>query len=347
MKISIDARIFWKTHKKFFLEFLSKFKQKNPNDTIKVYSKIEDIEDIDFVENSNYNSLFWEQSIFFKQLLNDKHNIFITFEQTYPILHKSRTFQIITSLENILYPDLEHSKFLKKYSQMLAIKSSLKKSYKIICFSSQTKKEINEKLNISEEKIEVISPFFEISKPSESKVDIKTKHCLTWDYIIYDSEPGNNKNIKRFLESVVEVNKEEKLNIIFIGNNISSDIETRELVIKLWLKDNVIFAWEPNENELWVYYTQSIWVIYPTIYDSFPFSLKNALSYNTPIISSELDEVINIFWNKINYFSPISVTSIKNEIKKLLKNKKNPDYSEILKKYSSEKFVDNLTSLIK
>jgi len=103
----------------------------------------------------------------------------ISFEQTFPIFYKSRVIQIIPTLENILFPDLSHTKFFKKYTSLFIIKNSLKKSHKIICFNTQTKNELNEKLNISEEKIEVISPFFPSSPEISSKIDIKTKHCLT------------------------------------------------------------------------------------------------------------------------------------------------------------------------
>lgn len=336
MKIWIDVRTFWNIYKKFFEEFLESFQNKNENDLINIYK-----------EDKKNNNFFSEQILFLKKLLKDKNDILVSFEQTFPLFYSGRVFQIIPSLENILYPDLVNTKFLKKYSSLFVLKNSLKKSYKIICFNEQTKNELNEKLNISEDKIEIINPFFTCSPKENSKIDIKTKHCLTWDYIIYDNETGSNKNIKRFFESIVEINKETKLNIMFIWNKIANDVEIREMLIKMWLKDLVVFTWIPTENELWLYYKQSIWVIYPTIYDGFPFSLSNAINYNTPIISSNLNEVRNIFWNKINYFSPISVISIKNEILALMKEKPNPNYKEILEKYSKEKFVDNLISLIK
>ncbi len=339
MKIWIDSRYFSKLQNKFFEEFVEIFTQKNENDTINIYDEK--------VNNKLTQNLFWEQTLFLQQLLKDKNDILISFEQTFPILYNSRVIQIIPSLENILYPDLSNTKFFRKYSTLFTIKNSLKKSYKIICFNKKTKEDINEKLNISEDKIEVISPFFPASPKESAKIDIKAKHSITWDYIIYDSETWNNKNLKRFLESISEINKDKELNIIFIWNKIASDIEVRELVIRLWLTEKIVFAWIPADNELWLYYKQSIWVIYPTIYDSFPFSLANAINYETPIIASDLDEIRNIFWDSISYFSPISVISIKNEIINLTKKKKTPNYKDILEKYSKENFALNLTSLIK
>jgi hypothetical protein len=37
----------------------------------------------------------------------------------------------------------------------------------------------------------------------------------------------------------------------------------------------------------------------------------------------------------------MSINEIKSEILKLKDNKKSPDYSEILEKYSSQKFIEN------
>jgi hypothetical protein len=88
--------------------------------------------------------------LFFKKLLNDKNDLVITFNDTFPIFYKKRFVQIITSLEKLLYPTLENSKTFKKHTYQYILKSNLKNSEKIVCFDEKTKKDINEKLNIDE-----------------------------------------------------------------------------------------------------------------------------------------------------------------------------------------------------
>jgi glycosyltransferase involved in cell wall biosynthesis len=113
--------------------------------------------------------------------------------------------------------------------------------------------------------------------------------------------------------------------------------------LKLWIKNQVIFIWYLEWYELASYYTQSAWVIFPLLYTSFPFSLNNALAFNTKILSSDIDEVQDILWEKAFYFSPISsieMIKIMNDVSLLEKIEIN--YDEIKTKYSCENFITQL-----
>lgn len=345
MKIWIDVRNISIEQNKFVLEFINYFNSKNKDNILNIYSN-SDIEWVKIIKSKNFNSLFWEQILFLKRLLDDKNDLVITFNDTFPIFYNKRFIQIITSLEKLLYPNIENSKSAKKHTYQTILKSNLKKAEKIICFDEKTKKDINEKLNIDESKIEIIPGFFYSFKEENGEINlqinIKQKHWLTWDYLIYNSETWTNKNIKRMLEAISKTN----ISLIFIWNKISSDIETRELIMRFWVKDKIIFAWNPDDNELWFYYKQSLWVIFPLLYSSFPFYLNDVINFKTAIISSNIDEIKNIFWDKANYFSPISTIEITENIEKIIKLwKKEVNYDTIIKKYSANNFISNLSQI--
>lgn len=341
MKIWIDIRTLSSEQKKFSWEFIKFFHANIWDNILQVYSNTE-IDGIDTISSKRFNSFFWEQVLFLKRLLEDKNDIIITFNDTFPVFYKKKFIQIITSLEKLLYPTIENSQSFKKHSYQNILKANLKKAEKIICFDEKTKKDINEKLNIEESKIELLSPFFYKWDEPTSQIDIKLKYSLNWDYIVYDSETGSNKNIKRLLESISKTN----INIIFIWNKISSDMETRELIIRLWLKDRVIFAWIPDNKELWLYYKQSLGVIFPLLYSSFPFSLSKAIQFKTQILWSNIDEMNTIFGNNINYFLPTSTIEITECIENIIKTwKKEINYDAITQKYTLEKFSNNLSKI--
>lgn len=339
MKIGIDIRNFSNLQENFLHNFLIYLGSKDF--TLNIYSNNE-IEWIKIIKSKNFNSFFWEQILFLSKLIQDKNDIVITFNDTFPIFYNKKFIQIITSLEKLLYPNINNSKSFRKHSYQNILKSNLKQAQKIICFDEKTKKDINEKLNIDEVKIEIISPFFyEIKKPT-SIIDIKSKHSLNWEYLLYNSWVWINKNLKRLFESISKTN----INMIFLGNNISNDLETREMIIQYWLKDKIIFAWEPDEKEIWLYYKQSLGIIFPLLYSSFPFSLNDAVNFNAQIIASDIDEIRNIFWNKINYFSPISTIEIIKSIENLIKSwKKEINYNNIIQKYTIENFTNNFINL--
>ncbi len=350
MKIWIDARSFSVNEKNFFNEFLKTLKSENTQNVINIYcnwiSKINN-PNFNIISSKNYVSFWWEQSLFLKRLLKDNNDVVISFEETFPIFYKNRLIQIINSLEQVLYPNIHNAKLFSKYSYLFRKKRNLKHAKKIICYHEKTKKEINEKLNIPENKIEVLKPFFYNSLPSNSLINIKNKHSISWDYLVYNSWVWNSKNIKRLLECLKEINKTTKLSLIVLWNQASSDIEFREMVINMWLTQNVIFVWEIIDNELWAYYNQSNGLVHPVIYDSFPFCLSEALNYNTPIISSSLEEIESIFGKNIQYFHALSKNDMVQNIWKLLKNEKqSQNYTKILWEYSAKNFVKNLLNII-
>lgn len=345
MKIWVDIRNISIEQNKFINEFINYFSSKNKENILNIYSN-EDIGEVKIIKSRNFNGFFWEQILFLKRLLDDKNDLIITFNDTFPILYKKRFIQIITSLEKLLYPNIENSKTFKRHTYQNILKSNLKNAEKIICFDEKTKKDINEKLNIDEWKIEVIPGFFYNLKQEEKEINlwlnIKQKYSINWEYLIYNSETWTNKNIKRMLESISKTN----ISLIFIWNKISSDIETRELIMRLWIKDKIIFAWNPDDNELWFYYKQSLWVIFPLLYSSFPFYLNDAINFKTNILASNINEIRNIFWEKATYFSPISTMEMIESINGLIKSwKKDINYNSIIKKYSVENFNNNLSTI--
>ena len=155
MKIGIDVRNLSIEQKKFSSEFLKYFIEKNEDALVNIYSVYE-FEATRMIKSKSFQGFFGEQVLFLKRLLDDKNDLVITFNDTFPIFYNKRFVQVITSLEKLLYPNIELSKTFKKHTYQTILKTNLKKAEKILCFDEKTKKDINEKLNIDEDKIEII-----------------------------------------------------------------------------------------------------------------------------------------------------------------------------------------------
>lgn len=348
MKIWLDFRNFYDKNTFFVNEIIENIK----NDKENIYNIYADIYEsfdepnIKIHLSKKYKNFFWEQISFLNKLKNDQNDIVVFFDDTRPIFYSWKSYQVISSLEKVLYPNLSHTKFLKKYSFLHTIKSNYKNAENLICFDEKTKKDINEKLNIYEWKIKVINWFFTKNKLPTSKIDVKIRHNILWEYIIYDNQIWINKNIKRLLESIKEINKEEKLNIVFLWNEVSENLETRQIIVNLWIENLCFFAWNIDEKEIWLYYKNSLWVVYPAINDSFPRSLSNAVFFNTNIIASDWDEIKSIFWNKIEYFMPLSTIDMTKKIRELVKKRINNDYSDIKELFNAKNFIIQLNKII-
>ena len=347
MRIGIDARNFCNSQKNAFADFIKALSKTDKQNSFNIYcnwfEKI-NVENFKIIDSSNYLNFFWEQVLFLSRLKKDNNDVVISFEETFPVWYKNRYYQIVNDLEQVLYPNLRNSKFLKKYSYLYRKKSNLKNAKKIICYHEKTKVDINEKLNIEESKIEVIKWFFYKCYETHSLVNIKNKHSITWDYIIYNSWVWNSKNIKRLLESLKEVNKKTSLTLVVLWNDATKDIEFREIVINLWLTQKVLFLWEIVDQDITQYYKQALFVIHPPIYDSFPFCLSEAINFSSNILSSDLVELKDIFKSNVNYFNALSKNDLITKMESFKQAK--VDYSEILKNYDCQNFVNKLLKTI-
>lgn len=346
MKIWIDIRNTSKNKKSFtkdFVEYLFLHKKEH---LLNVYAdKLFEWEAK--TANEKFSTFWWEQTLFLQQLKKDKNDVVITFDETFPVFYNWDVIQVIPSLESILYPDLENTKLLKKYSHLYTIKKNLKNAKKIVCFTENTQRELNEKLNISEEKILTIAPFFPSSPEVNLTIDVKAKLGIQWDYFIYDYNYYSNNNLKRVLEAIKEIAKTREIFLVILGNKNANNREIRELILSLDMSKNILFAGNPDGNELGSYYKESLGVLYPIIYDNFPMTLNHAVNYNTPILASDNTETRNIFGDSITYFSPISVSSmVKNIIIFLESDKKEVNYEEVKNKYNIKDFYNNLISII-
>jgi hypothetical protein len=128
-------------------------------------------------------------TLILKKLQETKADILINFSSQYPIFYKKNVIHSIFSLESLWYPELNQTKFIEKYKNAFILKSNLKNATNIVTLNEKLKKDLNEKLNIEEEKISLLNGFFTAKEQEkQTKIDIKAKYSLQNNYIIYDQE---------------------------------------------------------------------------------------------------------------------------------------------------------------
>lgn len=353
MKIWIDLRFLWDNlYSNFVIELVENIIKKEKETQFIIYSnKILDWFDFPNLTIKNIlikNFSIKEQTKFYKILKNDKNDLMIFFNHYKPLFYVWEYVIFIASLKEIYYSNYKN--YFEKYSELYLLEKNIIKANKIICFDQNTNNELVEKFNIDERKINLLNWFFPYSKRlnsiDEIKIDIRVKYDIKNDYFIYSWWEWVEKNYEK-LVYVFEKFKKENLNIdlVFLWDSISKNVSFRNLILKMNMQNNIHFMWVVKDSEKSLFYKNSLWVIFPSFYEPFPFRLTEALYLNSKIIASDLKNIKDIFWDKINYFSPISVNSIYENTKEFLKNKNlKVDYSEIKNKYrienTSEKFLE-------
>lgn len=357
MKIGLDLRFLSENlYSKFIIELVKNLIHTDTDDIYNIYLN-NDIE----IENDNIlnarknivNIREWscsEQTTFLNILKKDDNHIMIFFNQNKPIFYKRDYILLINSLKNIYYQDF--SSYLKRLKYFSYLKISVRNAKKIICLDENTGNELVERLNINENKINILKPFFpnidKLNQSSDIKIDIRTKNNIKNDFIIYSGWSWIQKNLDRLISVMKKINSsEKKVDLVVLWDIIAKDVDLRNLVIRNELQNQVHFLWNISTKEKRNYYEQSIWVIFPSLYESFPFYLNEAVTFNSPIISSNYKSITNIFWDSISYFSPIFESDMLKKLEDFIENKQEVNYKELLENYSLENTTKQFLEIIK
>lgn len=146
-----------------------------------------------------------------------------------------------------------------------------------------------------------------------------------------------HKNYIRLIKAFKTVNSNYKL--IIIGRNKKDYLSVLTKVIEdNNLHDRVSVKIDVSNTDLFYYYTKSIAIILPSLYEGFGIPLLEGVYYNKNILCSDIDIFNEIGIDYVIYFNPYDIADISNKInsyiKKETKDKKSDIRKKILKKYS-------------
>jgi len=279
----------------------------------------------------------------------EKFDLMIFFNEYKLLSYKDDYVLVIPSLQRLFFWPYKNS--LSKHYYLKLLSTNLKNAKKIVCFDKQTLSDLNERFNIEEEKIEIIKWFFPVIKnevkDDNNVIDIKNKFNIKGDYIVYDSLESSIKNLDKVLLSIKKM-KDEKiiLNLLILWDDACKNLEFRKMVLDYEISDLVFFVWEIEEKEKPNYYKQSVGLVYPNIYDTFPFELNNALIYETPMIVNDLESIKDATLWELDYFNALSNMDTLEALKSFLQKKRIPKYTKILNASSAESYANTLIEII-
>ncbi|MDD2907083.1 MAG: glycosyltransferase [Candidatus Gracilibacteria bacterium] len=363
MKIGFDLRFVQnELYSRFVIQLVKAYIKENKENEYIIYSNefIPGFEEKNITNKNIHikNGSFSEQIDFLKILKKDDNNLMVFFNHFKPINYKGQYITLVGGLKDIYY--MNFYSYFEKYKYLFLMGKNLKKSNKIICLDQNTKNELIEKFDIVESNIEMINGFFPDSEEIEDKIldndetigkiNIKTKYSIQNDFFIYSGGDSIEKNYEKLISVITRLNNSGHIvDLVFLGNNISSNINLRNLILENKIEKNIYFLGDVGLTHKKHLYNECLGVIFPSFYEPFPFRLTEPLFFNTQILTSDLKNIRNIFEENVTYFSPISVNSIYENTKKYLEEKNNEkkvNYKNIKIKYTKENSVKQLNQII-
>lgn len=359
MKIGIDARICAESwyYPQFVWEMILTFCEKNEENKeheIIVYAPKSFLltQEKKVFEGSIYrvcdiqrNSLITdiqEKKLFQKE----KFHKMIFFDYQVPYGYAWDFLVFVENLKEVFFPRKE---YLHRFIYKKKLAYTLKKAKKVITFDGNTALELNEQLNIHEDKIEKISAFFpHYELPSNQLiVDIMAKHNLRNPYLIYDSGNELYNNFERILRVLSKLKEEGTvIYLVILSDETAKDLDIRAKCIELWIADQIEFVGSGNHELEKAYYSQSIWVLFTTIYESFPFAYNKAQFYKVPIFANDIPANREVFGESISYFDPLSLHQMMETLQKAAKTPQLRNYDFLSERFTREKTIDGFIDVL-
>ncbi|MCP4523176.1 MAG: glycosyltransferase family 4 protein [Candidatus Gracilibacteria bacterium] len=356
MIIGIDLRFLdHDLYSQFAKDFVKNLIHTQTQYQFNIYTKNPDLFDLD---GDNFHIKYVDidcgslsEQIKLKKIFEkDNNTLMLFFDHHKPVGYKGEYYTVLSGLKDIFYQN--YSNYFSKYKYLYLLEKNLKNSKKILCFDHNTKKELIERFNAEEESIIILQPFFiknnDINQPSEVEISMRSKFQLGEKYLIYSGGDGIEKNLDRLIQVFHRLHKEEyDLHLVFFGDKIGKNIDLRHAIIEHDLQKKVHFldALKPAEEKC--LYEQSQGVVFPSLYESFPFRLSHPLFLGTPILTSKLVNTEKVFGDKVSYFSPISTGNIITALKDFVEKKHVIDYEKIRSEYTVIHTVNQFIKIIR
>lgn len=243
----------------------------------------------------------------------------------------------IHDLSYFYYPD----EFLKKdlYQLKNWTKYSVIKAKKIIAVSQTTKKDLIKFYQTPEEKIEVIyngGPLRH-SEPerSEGEESLQKNKIIKNKYILYVGTLQPRKNLITLIDAFFKFDKiHPEFKLVIAGKKGWLYEEIFNHVKKLNLEKRVKFAGYVSDKQLETLYERAFCFVLPSLYEGFGIPILQAMSHDTPVISSFTSSLPEIGADACLYFDPTSVDDL---VDKLIELKENENLRDNLIKRGKER----------
>lgn len=250
-------------------------------------------------------------------------DIFFTPTHYAPRFSPVPTVISIMDLSYIYFPQLFNRKDLYQLEHWT--KYSAKNAKMILTISEASKRDIMDVYGIPHHRIVVTYPGIKLSHSSRktSMDTIRKTYQLTGDYILFVGTLQPRKNIEKLIEAfaqIVPTHKETTLVIIGKPGWLYEPILAAPK--KFGIEERVKFLSFVSDGELASFYSHAKCYVLPSLYEGFGLPVLEAMSYDCPVITSNVSSLPEAGGDAALYVDPNSSEDIAKKITMVLDNEK-------------------------
>lgn len=264
---------------------------------------------------NRYNIMFRKLPKYINKCSPD-YVIFLAFQPS-PFWKPKKDIRVISTIHDLVAFDVPKTMTLKSRLYFrLAIKHSIKISYKINTISKFTETRLIDKFKIDEQRI-IVSPCASSMPIIKKEFDfIKNKYNLPNEYVLALSTIEPRKNFDKLIEWMVKLWKTniEFPDLVLVGRNGWKQEKILEKV-PLDMKKKIHFTGFADEEDKYSLYIYSKTFVFPSIYEGFGMPILEASLANKMPVCSDIPTAREILGKDYLYlFDLNSFDSFKEKI---------------------------------
>ncbi|NTU66673.1 MAG: glycosyltransferase family 4 protein [Candidatus Moranbacteria bacterium] len=310
--------------------------------------------------------IWWEKYALPKRAKKDGCEVFLSLYQCPTVMPKSiKHIVLVHDIIPKLFPEYLNNLRKKIYQNM--IEAAIKKADRLIAVSKHTEKDIINHLGIPGDKIAVdyidVDRIYKKKPSAEARKKVLGKYKLKPGYIFAGGGMELRKNIGSVIwayKMLLDRNSREHFIHDFprlaIFGHLMPELaplvtDAENLVAELNLKKHVELLGSVPQDSLPALYAESLFFIYPSLYEGFGMPVLEAMNQEKPVIASKTSSLPEVGGDGVLYCKPNDVADVAMVMKNLIMNHElrrslSERAKERAKKFSWKVFTKKVLNII-
>jgi len=195
----------------------------------------------------------------------------------------------------------------KQAGYRYVIRHAARHARRILTVSEYSKRELVETFQLDPEHVRVT---YEATDPprelDEEAAGILDRYDVRQPFLLYVGNTYPHKNLERFIRGYARYRERVTgpLGLVLVGKRDYFSRRLEAEATKLGLHDAMQFVGFIPDAELPAFYQAATWYVFPSLYEGFGLPPLEAMSYGTPVLSSNATCLPEILGDAVRYFSP-------------------------------------------
>ena len=264
---------------------------------------------------------FWTQLGLPLTLLNDrsKLDIFFTLTHYAPRFSLIPTVVSVMDLSFLYFPETFKKRDLFKLTKWTEY--SVKKARRVVTISESSKNDIINLYKIEPDKISVVHLGIKKINMEHNSKKVED-YGVDKKYILFVGTLQPRKNISKLIEaySLLPDKLKDEYKLVVVGKKGWLYEDILDSPKKFDVRDNVLFLDYVTDNDLPQFYKNATVFVLPSLYEGFGLPVLEAMSYDCPVIASNVSSLPEAGGDACLYFDPTDAKDIKEKIEKVLQD---------------------------